>query len=710
VNDLVQRRLGMSRTEFFNTYFTGQKELSVMAAMGPTERAQFLSRVLGYERLRLAQDLMRERRRLIGAEIAGLRSGMADSEVVTKNVADAEAKVASCIAQSNEAGTRHAIALQVLRDVTPTWETAQKQREQWQRLLAEVTIAERDASAFTKELERLAAELAQIEPARLELETLKQTVEPLAAYVTEVQQLDELSRQQGRRQTLVENVRVLEDELAQLRERHAGLAQAPALEEEVTLELEKMRAELDQVQTALETRRTEWVRDRQEAETKLQELRRQYADVKQQRERVVTLGAEGVCPTCNRKLGATFSNVVDQLNEQLETLQVDGQYYRDRGEQLTSIPQDITIAEEQRRKLTTEVGQLERRLAKVQLGVQQLPVVVREIQAKETRLAETAKEIEAISHVYDGDRHAALRLEIERLTPLHTRMVRLSASVERAPALLSERERVTVEHERARERWEQLRAQGATTQFSERDYTNARDAFEQASAEARKTELAVVTAQSEVRAAQQTLDSALDAQREYARISETLATLNRDKRMHEELDRAFTDLRTDLNFQLRPELSELASAFLSDLTEDRFSRLELDDQYNIIVLEDEVAKPVISGGEEDLANLVLRLAISQMIAERAGQAFSLLILDEVFGSLDINRRENVIDLLRRIQDRFEQVILITHIESVRDGVDRVVTVRYDQETGSSVVEVTDDLVGDDNNGLLAAASETVESV
>ena len=53
----------MSHDEFFNTYFTGQKELSVMAAMGPSERAQFLSRVLGYERLRAAQDLVRERRK-----------------------------------------------------------------------------------------------------------------------------------------------------------------------------------------------------------------------------------------------------------------------------------------------------------------------------------------------------------------------------------------------------------------------------------------------------------------------------------------------------------------------------------------------------------------------------------------------------------------------------------------------------------------------
>src|SRR5690242_21111958 len=52
VTELLRRRLGMSLDEFFNTYFTGQKELSVMAAMGPSERAQFLSRVLGYEKLR----------------------------------------------------------------------------------------------------------------------------------------------------------------------------------------------------------------------------------------------------------------------------------------------------------------------------------------------------------------------------------------------------------------------------------------------------------------------------------------------------------------------------------------------------------------------------------------------------------------------------------------------------------------------------------
>ena len=39
-----------------------------------------------------------------------------------------------------------------------------------------------------------------------------------------------------------------------------------------------------------------------------------------------------------------------------------------------------------------------------------------------------------------------------------------------------------------------------------------------------------------------------------------------------------------------------------------------------------------------------------------------------------------------MQDRFEQVILITHIESVREGLDRVITVRYDEESGASRVD------------------------
>src|SRR3954462_11369265 len=84
VTEMLRRRLGMSREEFFNTYFTGQKELDVMAAMAPSERAQFLSRVLGYERLRVAQRLVKDRARTLGAEATGVRSTLPDAASVER--------------------------------------------------------------------------------------------------------------------------------------------------------------------------------------------------------------------------------------------------------------------------------------------------------------------------------------------------------------------------------------------------------------------------------------------------------------------------------------------------------------------------------------------------------------------------------------------------------------------------------------------------
>src|SRR5256886_14532061 len=71
----LERVLGMRHDEFFSTYFTGQKELAVMASLGKTERAAFLSRVLGDDRLRLAPEPRRARAQPVPSQQAGLEAG-----------------------------------------------------------------------------------------------------------------------------------------------------------------------------------------------------------------------------------------------------------------------------------------------------------------------------------------------------------------------------------------------------------------------------------------------------------------------------------------------------------------------------------------------------------------------------------------------------------------------------------------------------------
>jgi exonuclease SbcC len=686
VTDVLQRRLGMTREEFFNTYFTGQKELSVMAAMSPTERAQFLSRVLGYERLRAAQELARERRRAIVAEMAGLRQGMGDPETVARQVGDSETRLEQARDRARFAQRRRDASQAALEEVRPRWEAAQRAREARLALLADLRVAEQEEAADQREVQRLERDLADAANARAELERLRAELEPFPLLASEFQRLDVLAREEGRRRALLEAEATIAQDLERLRDRRAKLENAPTMETEIDAALVAKRAEFEQADGMLEARRTEWVRDRQEAETKRQALREQYQELKDQRDRIVSLGAEGACPTCARPLGDTYRAVLDLLDEQIETVRVDGNYYKARFEQLMEMPEDVQALDEQRRALSLEVSTLERRLTKVQLAVQELAHVESDLAGKNERAAQVAAELAAIPPGYDAVRHEQLRAEIERLTPLDARAARLSAQLERVPQVERERAGALERLAGVRERLVALQGRREETTVSEAEHEALRGQYEYATGEAHAAELALVQAHGEEASAQMALERAHAVAAELASRQRMLTELTGRKRLHDELDRAFTDLRTDLNFQLRPELSELASAFLSDLTDGRYGELELDDSYNIIVLEEGLPKPVISGGEEDLANLVLRLAISQMIAERAGQPFSLLVLDEIFGSLDEARRANVLDLLRRLQGRFEQVILITHIEQVREGVDRVISVRYDEETGCSVVE------------------------
>ncbi|NUO38166.1 MAG: SMC family ATPase [Gemmatimonadaceae bacterium] len=689
VTDVLRRRLGMSREEFFNTYFTGQKELDVMAAMAPSERAQFLSRVLGYERLRIAQRLVKDQARMIAAEAAGVRSTMPDMASIERVLADATERLAQASARASAATARRDRANRTLADVVPRWLAAQREREQLQEALAELRVAESEAASYARDAERVGRELAEVASAESELERLGEELAPLGPLSEELQRLDQLARDEGRRQALLEQERSLAEEVRRLRERRAKIETAPQLEEEVTLELEQRRAMLELVQGELEAKRTEWVRDRQEAETKHVALRQQYAEVKENRERLIALGEDGQCPICERTLEDHYRTVLDHLDEQLDALVADGKYYKSRLEQLEEMPPEIRELDERRRATFEEVGKLERRLAKVQLAVQELGQVTRDLTAKAERFDQVCRDREQIPGGYDQARHAAARRELERLRPLDARATRLATQLERQPALVAERDRAAAGLAAAQSRIVALTARRNLLSFSEQSYAELRATHDAAATELRSAELDAVAASGEASAAQASVARAEQARAEVAQARGKLDALDRQKRLHDELDRAYTDLRTDLNVQLRPEMSELASAFLTELTDARYDELELDDSYNLTVLEDGVPKPVISGGEQDVANLCLRLAISQMIAERAGQSFSLLILDEVFGSLDESRRQNVVELLRGLGDRFEQVILITHVEQVREGLDRVISVRYDEETGCSVVGQTE---------------------
>ncbi len=129
-----------------------------------------------------------------------------------------------------------------------------------------------------------------------------------------------------------------------------------------------------------------------------------------------------------------------------------------------------------------------------------------------------------------------------------------------------------------------------------------------------------------------------------------------------------------------PEVEEEANSILHNMTDGRMTvqfktqRDAKTGKGNVIeTLDIEIADEVgtrsyemYSGGEAFRVNFAVRIALSKLLARRAGTQLQTLVIDEGFGSQDGQGREKLIGAIRSIQDNFEKILVITHIEELKD--------------------------------------------
>jgi DNA repair protein SbcC/Rad50 len=76
---------------------------------------------------------------------------------------------------------------------------------------------------------------------------------------------------------------------------------------------------------------------------------------------------------------------------------------------------------------------------------------------------------------------------------------------------------------------------------------------------------------------------------------------------------------------------------------------------------------MFSGGEAFRIDFAIRIALSKLLARRAGAPLPTLIIDEGFGTQDSNGLEKLKEAIISIQDDFEKILVVTHIEEFRDA-------------------------------------------
>jgi len=139
--------------------------------------------------------------------------------------------------------------------------------------------------------------------------------------------------------------------------------------------------------------------------------------------------------------------------------------------------------------------------------------------------------------------------------------------------------------------------------------------------------------------------------------------------------------------RVKNDIARSAGEILEEVS-GKYSLLKIDDDFNIQVEDGGEWYPIsrYSGGEIDMIAVSVRVAISEYLMRFGpdGESYSFLILDEVFGSQDQEHREKMIQMLRSLEERFPQIIAISHISDVQGQFDNTLQVVEDEQGNSRV--------------------------
>jgi len=95
-----------------------------------------------------------------------------------------------------------------------------------------------------------------------------------------------------------------------------------------------------------------------------------------------------------------------------------------------------------------------------------------------------------------------------------------------------------------------------------------------------------------------------------------------------------------------------------------------------------------SGGEAFRINFAIRLALSRVLAKRAGAKLQTLVIDEGFGNQDTQGRQRLVEAINLIRQDFRKILIITHIEELKDFFPDRIEVTKTQEGSQAEVLVT----------------------
>ena len=713
INDLLR----MDYDTFINSAFLLQGRADEFTIKRPAERKRVLGDILGlqiYERYEaLAKGAAKERETQAGrirATIDQIDRELQREDEYHNEVIAAEAELAKLQEQREHTEADYDRVRSALQDA----ESAQQRLAEYRR---RIEGAEAERARLQRELGSHGERLAVLQAALSEAEAIERG---FAAYEKAVAENESMNAKLAESALLKEKRGELEQRIAAARheldkKRYAAAERVRQLEASAErlaqdAEWREMQAVLGQMdESAARKQELQDEISSLSAETAalLADNKRAETDATQIKEKIALLSGEGStdpgaarCPLCGQPLGeGSCQDLLETFQAQLAS---EREAYRDRSAQVNDKRRRIN-------ELQEAVGEIERTLAQragwqrkeaalahvieeARQAAQELPAAREALQTVEVKLAsqdyaldiqvtlaEAEQQLGELG--YDADAHRRIQAELGRLRPYEARMQTLRearASFETVRMAISQLEAGVAQVD---ERLEADRA--ATGELSEtvaqipdlrRQALEARQVLETAHDREQEASLRLGAARNKV-------DYCADLKRQRVKRVEEERHLSEEQAIYQDLQAAFSKngVQAMLIESAIPEIEEEANRLLARMTEGRMQvrfETQRDTRQGATIetldihITDELGTrsyETYSGGERYRIDFAIRIALSKLLAHRAGAQLQMLVIDEGFGTQDAAGRDGLIGALNAIRDDFACILVITHIQELREA-------------------------------------------
>ncbi len=706
--------LHMDYDTFVNSAYLRQGHADEFTRQAPTRRKEVLGNILG---LAIYDELEEQAKELAKQQETAkvpLESAIRDisDELAQKPAYDSELEQVQSELARIEAATREKEA--GLNELRQKKETLENKKAQMDELEARISLTARDLERWDEQLRQHHSRIKEYE----EVISRRATIEEGYTQFTQARRINEkLDSKSQQFYKLEKQKDQMERKITEaghsLNTEHAIIQRDISNLEARTQRLPELKSQLNQVQGQMrqlaESEAT--LRQREQA---LQELQAQvnYLEAEKNRlEREISEMAEKLdlissqtearCPLCETELtregleliAAKYTHEKQSQSDLLKSNQAELARKRTELEsqqeettQLESrLDQDKTKVQGQTSilmKEITEINGLEKQLTglRERLNDIELRLARRDFAAAEQEALETI-EAELASLGYDVARHEQARQQLSQLEPYDRDQRRL----EEAERLINqEKEAVSSAEEAALGLRDSLKLDNQKKEVLTEELTRLpqlRHALAEAEADYRSLAAQRNQAQETVGSVKAKIKRCAELETKRQEKEAQLALASREEGIYKELARALgkTGIQAMLIETALPEIEVEANRLLGRMTDGRMhvkfetqretKRGSVQETLDINIADELGTRnyEMFSGGEAFRINFAIRIALSRLLARRAGAPLPTLIIDEGFGTQDSTGIEKLKEAINSIQEDFDKILVVTHMDELRDA-------------------------------------------